>query len=112
MVHGLVRTVREQFPARVSYRWFVPVVRWSVAFRDQAGQPHMTRRRYEWRLKDRTLLLGERTLIMGILNVTPDSFSDGGRYDDPDRAFAHAVALEEAGADLIDIGAERSEEHT
>jgi dihydropteroate synthase len=66
----------------------------------------MNRRRYEWRLKDRTLLLGERTLIMGILNVTPDSFSDGGRYDDPDRAYSHAVALEEAGADLIDIGAE------
>ncbi len=66
----------------------------------------MNRRRYEWRLKDRTLLLGERTLIMGILNVTPDSFADGGRYDDPDRAYAHAVALEEAGADLIDIGAE------
>ena len=66
----------------------------------------MNRRRYEWRLKDRTLLLGERTLIMGILNVTPDSFSDGGRYDDADRAFARAVELEEAGADVIDIGAE------
>jgi dihydropteroate synthase len=64
------------------------------------------RRRYEWRLRDRTLLLGERTLIMGILNVTPDSFSDAGRYDDPDRAFARAVEIEEAGADLIDIGAE------
>jgi dihydropteroate synthase len=64
------------------------------------------RRRYEWRLKDRTILLGERTLIMGILNVTPDSFSDAGRYDDPDRAFARAVEIEEAGADLIDIGAE------
>ena len=66
----------------------------------------MNRRRYEWRLKQRTILLGERTLLMGILNITPDSFSDGGRYDDPDRAFAHAVALEDAGADLIDVGAE------
>lgn len=66
----------------------------------------MNRRGYEWRLKDRTLLLGERTLIMGILNVTPDSFSDGGRYDDPDRAFARAVELEDAGADIIDVGAE------
>src|SRR5436190_3426232 len=64
------------------------------------------RRRFEWRLKDRTLLLGEHTLVMGIINVTPDSFSDGGRYDDPDRAFARAVELEDAGADLIDIGAE------
>src|SRR5579884_402244 len=66
----------------------------------------MTRKRFEWRLRDRVLLLGERTLIMGVLNVTPDSFSDGGRYDDPDRAFARAVELEDQGADIIDIGAE------
>src|SRR5437667_8423790 len=64
------------------------------------------RRRFEWRLKDRTLLLGDRTLIMGVLNVTPDSFSDGGRFDDPDRAFARAIELEEQGADILDIGAE------
>ncbi len=64
------------------------------------------RKRYEWKIRNRTLLLGERTLIMGILNVTPDSFSDGGRYSDPDRAFARAIELEEQGADLIDIGAE------
>src|SRR5215472_5897025 len=43
---------------------------------------------------------------MGILNVTPDSFSDGGRYDDPDRAFAHAIQIEEQGADILDVGAE------
>ena len=43
---------------------------------------------------------------MGILNVTPDSFSDGGRYSDPDRAYARALELEEQGADIIDIGAE------
>jgi dihydropteroate synthase len=43
---------------------------------------------------------------MGVLNVTPDSFSDGGKYSDPDRAFARAVELEEQGADIIDIGAE------
>jgi dihydropteroate synthase len=66
----------------------------------------MNRRRHEWRLRERTILLGERTLIMGILNVTPDSFSDGGRYDDPDRAFARAVEIEDAGADILDIGAE------
>jgi len=66
----------------------------------------MHRRRHEWKLRERTILLGERTLIVGILNVTPDSFSDGGRYDDPDRAFAHAVELEDAGADIIDVGAE------
>jgi dihydropteroate synthase len=43
---------------------------------------------------------------MGVLNVTPDSFSDGGRYADPDRAFARAIELEEQGADIVDIGAE------
>jgi dihydropteroate synthase len=43
---------------------------------------------------------------MGVLNVTPDSFSDGGKYSDPDRAFARAVEMEEEGADIIDIGAE------
>src|ERR1700744_4297404 len=66
----------------------------------------MSRKRFEWRLRDRTLQLGERTLIMGVLNVTPDSFSDGGKFSDPDRAFARAIELEEQGADLIDIGAE------
>jgi dihydropteroate synthase len=66
----------------------------------------MFRKRFEWKLRDRVLSLGERTLIMGILNVTPDSHSDGGKYHDPDRAFARAVELEEEGADLIDIGAE------
>jgi dihydropteroate synthase len=65
-----------------------------------------TRKRFEWKLRDRTLNLGDRTLIFGVLNVTPDSFSDAGAYLDPDRAFARAVELEELGADVIDIGAE------
>lgn len=47
-----------------------------------------------------------RPLVMGIVNVTPDSFSDGGQYLDPDRAFARAVEMEEQGADMIDIGGE------
>jgi len=51
-------------------------------------------------------MLGERTVLMGVLNVTPDSFSDGGKYSDPDRAFARALELEEQGADIVDIGAE------
>jgi dihydropteroate synthase len=50
--------------------------------------------------------LGDRTLILGVLNVTPDSFSDGGKYADPDRAFARAIEIEEEGADILDIGAE------
>jgi dihydropteroate synthase len=64
------------------------------------------RKRYSWKLKHRELNLGERTLLMGVLNLTPDSFSDGGKYSDPDRAFARAVELEEEGADILDIGAE------
>lgn len=66
----------------------------------------MTRRPAIWKLKNRGLTLGERTLIMGVLNVTPDSFSDGGKYLDPDRAFARAIEIEEQGADIIDVGAE------
>ena len=52
------------------------------------------------------LKLGERTLVMGIVNVTPDSFSDGGLCLDPGRAVAHALELEAAGADVLDIGGE------
>ncbi|MFQ5817822.1 MAG: dihydropteroate synthase [Terriglobia bacterium] len=64
------------------------------------------RRKFALTLPSTVLVLGERTLVMGILNVTPDSFSDGGRSLDPDRAAEHALALERAGADLIDIGGE------
>lgn len=66
----------------------------------------MLRKRFEWKLRERTLALGDRTLLVGVLNVTPDSFSDGGKYSDPDRAFARAIELEEQGADILDIGAE------
>jgi dihydropteroate synthase len=66
----------------------------------------MPRKLYSWKLKDREIRLGERTLIVAILNITPDSFTDGGRYEDPDRAYARALELEELGADILDIGAE------
>ena len=66
----------------------------------------MSRKRYLWRLPKREIQLGDRTIILGVLNVTPDSFSDGGKYFDPDHAFARALELEEAGADIVDIGAE------
>ena len=59
-----------------------------------------------WQLRDRTLTPGSPPLVMGIVNVTPDSFSDGGRYLDPDAAVAHAMELVERGADLLDIGGE------
>jgi dihydropteroate synthase len=64
------------------------------------------RKLYFWKLKRREIQLGDRTLLMAVLNVTPDSFSDGGKYADPDRAFARAIELEEQGADMLDIGAE------
>ncbi len=51
-------------------------------------------------------MLGERTLVMGVLNVTPDSFSDGGKFCAEEQAMQHAVQMERAGADLIDVGAE------
>jgi dihydropteroate synthase len=66
----------------------------------------MPRKRLEWLVQGRTILLGERTLAMGIVNVTPDSFSDGGQYYEPDLAYARALELEEQGAAIIDIGAE------
>jgi dihydropteroate synthase len=66
----------------------------------------MSRKIFTWKLRSTELQLGEKTLIMGILNVTPDSFSDGGNFSDPDRAYARALELEEQGADIIDIGGE------
>jgi len=61
---------------------------------------------FQWSLGTRSLQLGQRTLIMGVVNVTPDSFSDGGLHFDRDKAIAHAVRLIEEGADIIDIGGE------
>ena len=55
---------------------------------------------------NRTFELGRRTLVMGVVNVTPDSFSDGGRFLDPERAVAHGEQLARAGADLLDVGGE------
>jgi len=66
----------------------------------------MSRKRYIWKLREREITLGDHTIIVGVLNVTPDSFSDGGKYEDPDRALLRAIELEEQGADIIDVGAE------
>ena len=68
--------------------------------------PRATRRRFVLRLRSRRLVLGERTLVMGVLNVTPDSFSDGGRFFSAKRAIRHALEMQRAGADLIDVGGE------
>ena len=64
------------------------------------------RKKFTLRLPSRNLVLGERTLIMGVLNVTPDSFSDGGQFLDSRKAIEHAFQMERAGADLLDIGGE------
>lgn len=66
----------------------------------------MARPLIRWQCRDRTLSLGSRTLVMGILNVTPDSFSDGGRYLDSKRAIEHGLEMARDGADLIDVGGE------
>jgi dihydropteroate synthase len=77
----------------------------SRGFREKPGKA-FRRKIFRLWLPSGTLVLGERTLLMGVLNVTPDSFSDGGHYLDPDAAAAHALSMESAGADLIDIGGE------
>jgi dihydropteroate synthase len=61
---------------------------------------------FQWNLGTRALELGKRTLIMGVVNVTPDSFSDGGKFLDRDKAIEHAERLLDEGADIIDIGGE------
>ncbi len=61
---------------------------------------------FRLKLDSGELRLGERTLVMGVLNITPDSFSDGGRFFDEKRAVQHALEMQRAGADIIDIGAE------
>ena len=59
-----------------------------------------------WKLRTRTLELCSRTLIMGVVNITPDSFSDGGLFLDPKNAVAHGLQLLDEGADILDLGAE------
>src|SRR5579863_4335398 len=61
---------------------------------------------FTWNLGSRSLELGKRTLVMGIVNVTPDSFSDGGQHFAPDQAVRHALKLLDHGADMVDVGGE------
>jgi len=61
---------------------------------------------FEWNLGRRSLTLGKRTLVMGIVNVTPDSFSDGGAHFNSKDSVAHALKLLDEGADIVDIGGE------
>jgi dihydropteroate synthase len=66
----------------------------------------MKRRQFAWQIGNRQLELGRRTLVMGVVNVTPDSFSDGGKFHEFDRAVSHGLRLLDEGADIVDIGGE------
>ena len=67
---------------------------------------NISKTHYSIRCRKRTLILGKRTLLMGVLNVTPDSFSDGGLFSDTEKAISHGLRMVEEGADIIDIGGE------
>ncbi len=64
------------------------------------------RPRFDWQLRSRAVPLGEKTVVMGVVNVTPDSFSDGGNFLEPEKAIQHGLRLLEEGADILDIGGE------
>jgi dihydropteroate synthase len=68
--------------------------------------PFAVRSRREWKLRTRSLSLGERTVVMGVVNTTPDSFSDGGAFRNSAEAIEHALAMFDDGADVVDIGGE------
>ncbi len=71
-----------------------------------ASPPYPASRAVAWRLRTRTLTIGRTPLLMGIVNVTPDSFSDGGKFYDPAAAVDHGLRLADEGADLLDVGGE------
>jgi dihydropteroate synthase len=71
-----------------------------------AKMPFAVRSRCQWKLRTRSLPLGRRTVIIGVLNTTPDSFSDAGAFSAPARAIEHALAMFDDGADIVDIGGE------
>jgi dihydropteroate synthase len=71
-----------------------------------AEMPFALRARCGWKLRTRSIPLGERTVLMGVLNTTPDSFSDGGAFDSPAAAIEHGLQMLEEGADIVDIGGE------
>ena len=68
--------------------------------------PFAKRSCYDWKLRTQSLPLGKRTLVMGVLNTTPDSFSDGGAFATPAQAIEHALAMFDDGADMVDVGGE------
>lgn len=90
-------------------------IAWVPADRVKALAPELQDaiRRYmeppqPWQIRDRKFIWGSRTYIMGVLNITPDSFSDGGQFNSVERAIDRAQQLIEAGTDILDIGGESS----
>ncbi len=81
----------------------VPLFLGSPYDRRMSGSPLTAR---VWHIAGHTLRIGERTLVMGVLNVTPDSFSDGAQFLSADKALAHAEQMISEGADIIDVGGE------
>ncbi len=68
--------------------------------------PYPPRTAFAWRLRTRSLVLGQRTRVMGVLNVTPDSFSDGGLHASVERSVEHGLSMLDEGADILDLGGE------
>jgi dihydropteroate synthase len=92
-------------PAKVNRLFIRP--HGACQYRMSPGSLHAMRRLFHLNLRDgRQVRLGERTVIIGVLNVTPDSFSDGGQNFDPARAIARALEMEGEGADIIEVGGE------
>ncbi len=77
-----------------------------MTLQNELGQLLPAQRHVRWKLRTRELLLGPRTLVMGVLNLTPDSFSDGGRFETAQSAVDAALKMLDDGADILDLGAE------
>ena len=106
LVFATVKQYRLALAQLKQQPWGLPRV---AAAMEQALKAHLQptcQREYAWQDGKRLVLTENRTLVMGILNVTPDSFSDGGRYFSAEAAIEQAQRLVEEGADIIDLGAE------
>jgi hypothetical protein len=98
-------------PANTACAFVLNANRERSPFRASAALPSkkmnfVSRALTSWQLRNRALSLGARTLVMGVVNITPDSFSNGGSFLSPEAAVAHALRLIDDGADILDLGAE------
>lgn len=99
----MIRSLQPPAPPDV-----IPLQEPRPAFLSLFTLPYAIMRTFTWRCRERTLEIGKRALIMGVVNVTPDSFSDGGQHSTTESAVAHAIRLVNEGADILDIGGESS----